>query len=212
MSIHHYMLTIAGEEPAITIRSWRNSSVLLECNLAVPVRNAVYLLPDKTIADVTPALIWCFTCGTFSDGELIRTRDEYQTLLQNCSTRLPRPYLYACDSNAKVERFTKHVHRSLNWLNYRNDPPKCLTCGNSRIESIIAEEKQSFEDPLGRIVHWNDKVLGSEIDKRLFVYDHDGKLIVELSAICPDERCLIFDEYPPEKLIALIDIALKNAE
>ena len=213
MSIHHYMLTIAGEKPAITIRNWRTKSVALECNIAVPVRNAVYLLPDRTIADVTPTLIWCFTCSSFSDGEFLRTRDEYKTLIKNCASELPWPYHYhVCDTDSKVERFTEHINRCLNQLKFRTHQPRCLGCGSSEIEFITASEKQDFEDPKGRIVHWVDWVLSSEIDKRLFVYNHDGALIVEISAICPDSNRLIFDEYPPENLIKLVNAKLQNAE
>ena len=139
---------------------------------------------------MTPTLVWCYDCDDFSDGELIRTRKEWEYLLANCTrTTMPRPYSSICDTESKRQRFSNHVDRCLNALSFRSAPPKCLACGSDRIEPVTAQENEAFEDGRGRSASWRDWVAGG--NNRLFVYDENANLIVEMSSTCPDDNVLI---------------------
>ena len=205
MNHHVYFLTIEGEPTDHVVICHRNRNSDQQFSDAVPRRSAMYFLPDGTIADVTQTLVWCFSCKNFSDGELIRSIEEFEEMVESCSTeRLPRPYSYICDSDSMVKRFSEHVSRCINAIRFRDSPPRCLRCGTVKIEQILSEPKETFTDPLGRSVYWTDRIVGTDVDDLLFVYDHNGRSIGKMPLICPETNTLIFDEFPPEHFARLL--------
>lgn len=168
-------------------------------------RNALYLLPDETLAKASSQLIWCFGCDSFQDGESIPTTTELQTLVAECETeslQCPNDVLF--DTPEKINRYREELRRSLHWLSFRTSSPKCLQCGSENIQAIETP-LGVFTDPYERDFTLSHVFASTTIDHTLFVYDADGRQRGEMSLICPDSSEFIDDAYPPNLLVKLLN-------
>ena len=179
-------------------------------SISIIRRNGLYLLPDQTIADVTQILSWCFSCNQFTDGELIRSPEEFQSILANCREEVPSPYIGVCETETMVDRFSQHIDRCLNWRRFRTSPPRCLDCGGTNIKPIHQPAGTPFVDPLGRQVVWTDRVVCTDLDNQLFVFNENGVHLLAMPLHCPISQRQIFDEFPPDEFLKLFELAKQS--
>lgn len=174
--------------------------------LIVLLPNALYLLPDETLADVSTGLVWCNSCGDFSAGERIETRESVETLLaQSTVGDLSEPYCFIFnDDPLQIDRHRESLKRTLHWMDLRQSPARCLHYYSSDIVQVSSASDEEFIDGLGRTATYSHVFASTGIDHRLSLYDLECNHLGEISRICPETSKFIDDGYPYAKIIAML--------
>lgn len=147
-------------------------------------RNALYLLPDRTLADVTVGAIWCHECKAVSEGEFCEAPNEIAKELEATIKRgfYPEagPFILASNPDDWDPLICGMQHR-LVWARQRKSPPKCLRCGSTKIAPIEHERPLPNGEP--GIVELNYVFASTSIDFTLYLYTAEGELLGEMSRI-----------------------------
>lgn len=167
--------------------------------------NALYILPDRSLARVSSHLVWCDACDDFRAGENIEPISSIEErLAKSIANELPEYHSFIFrDDHDQIEKFCNSMKRTLHWMSLRQSRPKCLTCGSARISPIRSENDDSYVDKRGRLVSYSNVFASTSIDHRLSLYDSDGVLIGEISRICPGSTDLIDDDYSYDKIVEI---------
>lgn len=175
--------------------------------LVVLLPNALYLLPDERLANVSTALIWCNSCGDFVAGERIDTRESLEALLAQATVGdLPAPYNFIFeDDPIRIEKYRESLRRTLHWMNLRKSPARCLTCRSTEILDVSSVRNEGFIDALGRVVTYSFVFASTSIDHRLSLYDLECNYLGEISRICPETSDFIDDGYAYDKIVAMLE-------
>jgi hypothetical protein len=172
--------------------------------------NAIYLLPDATLANVLSELVWCRSCDDFRAGESIDSRESTELQLCEMDSILAQeadvwPEMYRFIYNGNREQLASYrdtLKRTLHWMDFRKSPPRCLSCGGIDVEPVSHD---SFVDGRGRVVNSISHVFAStSIDHELSLYDPDGNHLGEISRICPDTSDFIDDAYDYHRIVEML--------
>ncbi len=175
--------------------------------LVVLLPNALYLLPDERLANVSTDLIWCNSCGNFVAGESIDSRESLEaSLAQAMVGELPAPYDFIFkDDPIQIEKYRESLRRTLHWMNQRKSPARCLTCRSTEIRDVSSARNEAFIDALGRVVTYSFVFASTAIDDRLSLYDLECNYLGEISRICPETTNFIDDGYAYDKIVAMLE-------
>jgi hypothetical protein len=170
--------------------------------LIVLLPNALYLLHDETLANVSTGLVWCNSCEEFRAGERIETRESVEALLtQSMVGNLPEPYGFIFnDDPIQIAKYRESIRRTLHWMDLRKSPAQCLTCRSPDIHHISSALNEEFVDGLGRTATYSYVFASTGIDHRVSLYDHECNYLGEISRICPQTSEFIDDAYPFPKI------------
>ena len=183
----------------ITIDGKKDAQIVL-------LPNALYLLHDETLADVSTGLIWCNSCDDFRAGERIETRESLEALLaQSMVGELPEPYRFIFnDDPIQIEKYRESLRRTLHWMDLRKSPAQCLTCRSTEILHVSSALNEEFVDGLGRTATYSHVFASTGIDHRLSLYDLECNLLGEISRICPETSDFIDDGYAYDKIVEML--------
>jgi len=124
-------------------------------------RGNYYEFSETDRLDLHTALIWCYRCESFSDGEYLSTVEEIDQQMRDLHD--PSSMLYCiildgvhCDAIReqfgeesvaewradRLQEKTAELERRRRWREGRMSPPKCIQCGTTRIVPL------TFEGPI----------------------------------------------------------------
>lgn len=169
--------------------------------------NALYLLPDRSLAPVHSDLVWCHACDGFRAGEFIEPRQFVQSqLAQIAEGELPEYFRFIYQEDASLwARHCDSLRRRLHWMTLRRAPPKCLDCGGLEISPVTSPPGDELADRLGRVVKCSQVLASTSIDHLLSLYTAEGDLLGEISRICPETTDFIDDGYGYDRVVDMLD-------